>query len=294
MSHGSGQVPPEPALEKLLETVERSSTPAPWEEADNIPWNDPEFSRRMLREHLTQEHDAASRRSSKIDGHVAWIHGELLAESPTRILDLGCGPGLYATRFASLGHKCVGVDYSPASIDHARGLASEGRLRCTFTHGDIREADLGSGYGLAMLIYGEFNVFRPDDAARILDRVKRSLDDGGLLLLEPHTYAAVKGIGRAPVSWYSAESGVFSDDPHVCVHEHFWDADARAATRRFYVADESGGRVSLYTQSFQAYTRKEYGGLLREHGFRGVKFHPSLTGDPDPDETALMAIVARA
>lgn len=285
---------PEPALEELLEAVERSCPPAPWEEGDNIPWNDPEFSRRMLREHLAQEHDAASRRSPKIDRHVAWIHGELLRRSPTRILDLGCGPGLYASRFASLGHECVGVDYSPASIDYARKLAREGGLRCTYTLGDIRTADLGSGYGLAMLIYGEFNVFRPADAARILERVRGALDDGGLMLLEPHTYAAVKRIGRAPISWYSAESGVFSDDPHICVREHFWDAEARAATRRFYVADAATGRISRHAQSFQAYTRQEYRDLLRSHGFRSVKFHPSLAGGVDPDEPDVVAVVARA
>ena len=27
--------------------------PEPWDEGDNIPWNEPGFSRRMLREHLT-------------------------------------------------------------------------------------------------------------------------------------------------------------------------------------------------------------------------------------------------
>jgi len=287
--------PPEPALEELLEAVERSSPPAaPWEEGDNIPWHDPEFSRRMLREHLSQEHDAASRRSPTIDRHVAWVHGELLGESPTRILDLGCGPGLYASRFAALGHECVGVDYSPASIDHARKLALEGGLRCTYKLSDIRKAEFGSGYGLATLIYGEFNVFRPADAARILERVKNSLDDGGLLILEPHTYAAVREIGRAPISWYSAEGGVFSDDPHLCARQHFWHAEARAATRRFFVADVATRRISRYAQSFQAYTRQEYRDILREHGFRAVKFYPSLTGGVDPDEPAVMVIVARA
>jgi len=34
--------------------------PEPW--AEKIPWDDPAFSERMLKEHLSQEHDAASRR----------------------------------------------------------------------------------------------------------------------------------------------------------------------------------------------------------------------------------------
>jgi len=38
-----------------------------WHGAYKIPWDDPDFSRRMLAEHLSQEHDMASRRVEWID-----------------------------------------------------------------------------------------------------------------------------------------------------------------------------------------------------------------------------------
>jgi hypothetical protein len=57
-----------------------------------IPWNEPEFSRRMLREHLSQEHDRASRRFAVVDAHVERIDETLLAGRASRVLDLGCGP----------------------------------------------------------------------------------------------------------------------------------------------------------------------------------------------------------
>ena len=43
----------------LTDIVNRVKTPEPWSEGDNIPWNDPEFSKRMLQEHLTQDHELA-------------------------------------------------------------------------------------------------------------------------------------------------------------------------------------------------------------------------------------------
>ena len=101
---------------KLMDIVRRQRVPKPWSEGEKIPWNDPEFSRRMLDEHLSQAHDAASRRFEIIDKHVDWIHTHVLKGNPTRILDLGCGPGLYTNRLARLGHHCVGIDFSPASI----------------------------------------------------------------------------------------------------------------------------------------------------------------------------------
>lgn len=47
----------------ICDIVDRAQAPAPWSEGDNIPWDEPEFSERMLAEHLSQEHDLALRRS---------------------------------------------------------------------------------------------------------------------------------------------------------------------------------------------------------------------------------------
>ena len=52
----------------LKDIVHRNQNPDPWAEGDNIPWNDPGFSARMLAEHLSQAHDAASRR---VDHYIA-------------------------------------------------------------------------------------------------------------------------------------------------------------------------------------------------------------------------------
>ena len=105
---------------ELLDIIRRNQSPLPWAEDEKIPWHDPDFSHRMLEEHLAQDHDAASRRSERIEAHVSWIHDALLGNESSRILDLGCGPGLYTNKLASLGHQCVGIDFSPSSIRHAR------------------------------------------------------------------------------------------------------------------------------------------------------------------------------
>jgi hypothetical protein len=44
---------------KLNDLVNRSSCPVPWEEGDNIPWSAPDFSRRMMKERLGRNHNAA-------------------------------------------------------------------------------------------------------------------------------------------------------------------------------------------------------------------------------------------
>ena len=224
---------------KLSDIIQRDMAPQPWAEGEKIPWNDPDFSRRMLKEHLSQRHDAASRRTSVIKKHVDWIQNFVLNGKSSHILDLGCGPGLYTARLAALGHVCHGIDFGPASIEYAVKNAPE---NCSFSLGDIRGTDFGSGYDLVMLIFGEFNVFKPEDARLILNKACAALKPGGKILLEPHTFDAVYELGNQPATWYSAKNELFAEEPHLCLMESFWDEDLSVAIERYIIVDAARGR----------------------------------------------------
>ena len=278
----------------LLDIVGRSPIPAPWSEGDNIPWDDPGFSERMLAEHLSQEHDLASRRSEGIDRHVEWIFSEVLGSRPGRMLDLACGPGLYTVRLARLGCECVGIDFSPASIRHAREMvAAEAHLTCIFHQADVREARFGEGFDLAMMVYGQFNVFPRTQARQILERAHAALKPGGSLLLEIQTREQIRQGGESPANWYSAQSGLFSGEPHLVLQENFWHADARASTTRFWIVDAQTGAVSRHALSNEAYTEQEFSDALRLAGFRDVERFPSLSGKAVAGEQDLPVVVAR-
>ena len=277
----------------LLEIAGRQPVGEPWVEGEKIPWHDPDFSQRMLAEHLSQSHDAASRRFARIDRQVAWIHRELLEGTPTRVLDLGCGPGLYTSRLARLGHECVGIDFSPASVAYASTQACKDNLRCFYVLQDIRTADYGVGYGLVMLIFGEFNVFRPCDARAILEKAHAALSPGGVLLLEAHTFEAVREMGERDAHWYSAASGVFSGEPYLCLRESSWHPDHAATTERYFVVDAQTGRATRYASSMQAYADEEYRALLTECGFGEIGFHPAMGGGASEHENGLVVITSR-
>ncbi|MBK8022169.1 MAG: methyltransferase domain-containing protein [Chloroflexi bacterium] len=259
--------------------LNRRAMPDSWRK---IPWDDPDFSRRMLAEHLSQAHDAASRRFSIIDQQVAWIHHKVLGEQPARILDLGCGPGFYAGRLTALGHTCTGIDFSPASIDYARQHHPGPDYRLA----DLLEADFGSGFDLAMLIYGELNAFSAEQAERIVEKAHAALKPGGRLLLEVHPANFVRRLGQQPASWHTAEKGLFSDSPYLCLEESHYVGDCAVTQLYVYAADT--GAMTQYTTMLQGYTDDEYRRLLRR--FERTLFYPSLTGSAEASD--LFAIVA--
>jgi len=276
----------------LLELVRRAKTLEPWGEGEKIPWHEPGFSRRMLEEHLSQTHDLASRRFDRVDRQVSWIDEEILSHRPSRVLDLGCGPGLYTERLSRLGHQCVGIDYSPASIEYARERAGCDQLRCSYLEQDIRTAPYGEGFDLVLLIFGELNVFSPSDARSILERAHAALSERGMLLLEVHTLSVVREIGERDPSWYTADPGLFSDRPHLCLRESFWDPSQRTATERYFIVDAQTGVATQHGATMQAYSDSEYQSLLCDCGFAGIDFRPSLSGAAEDTDDRLMAILA--
>jgi len=276
----------------IEEIVRRKAPPEPWSEGEKIPWNEPEFSERMLREHLSQKHDLASRRLSVIDAHVEWIHNHMLKCKPAKILDLGCGPGFYTTRLARMGHACTGIDFSPASIRYARQHAAGEQLSCTYVHEDIRQADLGTGFDLVMFVFGELNVFRPAEAEAILRKAGAALVPGGVLLLESHRFSAVEDVGKQVPSWNAAEEGLFSTTPHLWLQESFWNQTAKAAITRYFVIDAASGAVHHMTQTIQAYTDEEYHRMLERSGFASVETLPSFGPSEDHHRDNLMLVVA--
>jgi SAM-dependent methyltransferase len=257
-----------------------------------MPWSDPEFSERMLAEHLSQEHDLASRRTETIDEHVDWILSSVLDGRPGRVLDLGCGPGLYAQRFASRGCECVGVDFSPASIRYASEAAASSDLNCRYIHGDLRDQDFGCGFNLVTMIYGQFNVFPRDVALEILRKAHAALALGGSLVLEVQAAEQIKRGGRSEPTWYSSASGLFSDRPHIVLQENSWDEEASASTTRFLVIDASTGGVRQFALSNEAYTDKELCDALRTAGFDEVRAFASLSGQAVAEDADLPVVVA--
>jgi SAM-dependent methyltransferase len=180
-----------------------------------------------------------------------------------------------------MGHTCVGVDFSPASIAYAKAQAESAGLPLTYIQGDVRTVEYGTGYDLVMFIYGEFNVFSSADARHILQKAYRALKPGGWLLLEPHTFAAVESLGKVGNSWYTTGRGLFSESAHFCLSENFWDAERAIATERYFIIDALSGDVTRYASSMQAYTDEQYRTLLAVCGYHNVQLYDSLRGDVD-------------
>lgn len=250
---------------KISDIVNRPDIFTVCETGAKIPWNDPEFSKRMLQNHLSQEHDWASRPNAVIRRHTDWIAVQL-HDPKAHILDLGCGPGLYTHMLALGGYSCVGVDFGPASIEYAQTKAKESGLELEYVLADVREYRPKGLFDLVMMVFGELNEFSSEDALLLLLKAANCLKPNGKLLLEIQTPDAVYGQGQEPPAWEAVNDGVLAAGPYVCLTENAWDELSNRSATRWHVIRENG-EVLSFASCTQSYDKWEFRRLLTEAGF---------------------------
>lgn len=255
---------------RIYDTNKTTPVTSPlWDGQHKIPWNDPVFSARILKEHLSQDHHLASRKQQAIENQCAWIHSRYLSGETASILDLGCGPGLYAELLAGDEHDYIGIDFSPASIEYASSKYAHNKWY-SFVLGDVVEADFGGLHDLGMMLYGEINVFPPHNTRRILSKAHASLKPGGTFIIEMQRFETVKGVGESPTTKTEADAGLFSDSPYVCLTENTWHEDEGIAQQVFTVQAEDEGDSKVYKSTTKAWTEDEMIALLNEVGFSDI------------------------
>jgi SAM-dependent methyltransferase len=288
-------IAPNPFQNSLWQIYYRPQPAQPWRDGDNLPWDDPEFSERMLREHLDQSHGAASRQQPEILRQVDWLWTHLGLYPGARLLDITCGPGLYAVELAARGVQVTGIDFSPASLRYARQLALERGVagRCQFIQADVRvalPAQAGAGYDAATFLYGQLAVFSRLQARQLLGAAAAALRSGGRLAIELLDFARIDKSDNT--WWFTDDTGLWGDRPFLSLGERRWDAAQRASIDRFHIIDLATGRLQTIGLSDNGWETAEMLALLHECGFSQATTYAAWDGLQLYDAEEWVAYVA--
>jgi SAM-dependent methyltransferase len=200
-------------------------------------------------------------------GHFArdaapWILGQLRRRGlgAGRVVDLGCGSGIWAAALGRAGYEVHGVDISPAMLALARRRAP----RATFRRGSLLAAPLPACDAVTALGECVCYAFDARDSvralARLFRRVHRALRPGGLFVFD----VATPGRGAGPpVRWHAG-------DGWVVIARVIEDAGKRTLTRRITTFRRSGRawRRSDELHRLRLYRAEEVLRALTAAGFR--------------------------
>ncbi len=282
-----------PLSQALWRIYNRAARPYPWQLHDgNLPWDDPAFSARMLREHLDESHGAASRQTAERAKQIEWLWVTLGLQAGSRLLDITCGPGLYALEFARRGCHITGIDFGPAAIAYAQELAAAQGVadRCTFIQQDVRQmAQDGAGFDAALLLYGQLAVMPKSDAQDVLARAARALRPGGRICLELLNPERVDK--KESNWWFTDDTGLWGDAPFLHLGERFWLADEEVSVERYHILHLETGKMDVIELCDQVYQPEEMIGMLQVAGFTAVTTHPAWDNLPLYDAAEWMVYV---
>ena len=206
--------------EIIKQLVDLQQKPAPFTPGEPLFWDDPHISKQMLAVHLNPDIEAASRKAETIDRSVQWLIEILGLKTGASLLDLGCGPGLYASRFARAGFRVTGVDYSRRSIDYASNYAKENNLEIVYRYENYLNLTDEDQYDAAFLIYGDFCPLSPEQRSMLLKNIYRALKPNGKFVLDVSTREHRMKHGNKN-GWYAAESGFWKPGPHLVLEAGF-------------------------------------------------------------------------
>jgi len=275
--------PRTPGLRAILDAAR---PPRPWRDGAQLPWSDPAFSHRMLDVHLDPGTHMATRAPHVVRAHVDWLLGQLAARAgtpgPWRVLDVGCGPGLYLHELAARGHGGCGFDVAPEPLRWAREHAETNHLDLRFLAADLTAlpddfaARSGAPFDAVTFWFGEFHSFGPAQARAFLPRLTGLLRPGGLFVLEYQPWDLF--VREDTATWSAVDESPFHGRPHLWLEEFAWDEAARAEIHVHWIVDADTAEVRRYAQCHQAWPDDELVSELAAADLVELENHEPITG----------------
>jgi len=263
---------------------------APSEPAGTLFWDDPHISKSMLEAHLDPLRESASRRPETIDKEVVHLLSSGCVKPGDKLLDLGCGPGLYASRLAAKGVKVTGIDISECSLNYAIAQARRYNQTIDYRHLSFLDLDYDREYDAAIQVYGDVGAL-PDEKRDILfDRVHRALKPRGLFIFDVTTPSLKMSPGQQN-NWYLADGGFWRPLRHLAMELRFDYPEANVFVNQFIVIDDAG--LTVYRIWNHNYTPETLKPVLEKAGFSIEHTWNSLDGTPYKKGSEWLALAAR-
>jgi len=264
--------------------------PALYEKGTAELWTDEHISKGMLEAHLNPDWDAATRKHATVLEIVKWIGLVSPAEQYHSLLDLGCGPGIYAEEFHKAGYKVAGMDFSERSIRYARNSAQEKNMPITYYHQDFLTMDFKEQFDLVTLIYYDFCTLPTEDRAKTLKNICTALRPGGMLIVEVHTPQHFSG-QKEYKRWEYVEEGFYCAKPHLCLESFYrYDEQNTILDQYIIVTEQDIRSVNVWHHTF---TKDEFTQDLGAARLSVKALYGNMTGADYCDNGKEMCFVAQ-
>lgn len=278
------------SLFELLETASHKPPVFSKYTAEEL-WTDEHTSEQMLGYHLSKDIDASSRKESFINDSVLWISEHFELSSDSRIIDFGCGPGLYTSRFAKLGAKVTGIDFSSRSLDYAKTFASENGLAISYHQANYLEFEPQGSYDLITMIMCDYCALSPAQRGTLLTKFKRLLAPHGRVLLDVYSLCEFNHKTEDSLIEKNQRGGFWSKDPYHGIVHRFRYTEEKVSLDKYTLVESN--RIRELYNWLQHFSPESLEAEILESGLQFEDVFGSVAGDPYIADASEFAVSIR-
>jgi 2-polyprenyl-3-methyl-5-hydroxy-6-metoxy-1,4-benzoquinol methylase len=161
--------------------------PSLYKKMEGAFWDDHHISKQMLKAHLDPDFEGASRKEKFIKESVIWINEIVPSSDNPLLLDICCGPGVYAEKFTKLGYQVTGIDFSLRSINFGRTSAKNQNLDINYIYENYLDMNLQEQFDFLTMIYCDYGALSTNERKILMKKMFLHLKPHGKLLLDVFT-----------------------------------------------------------------------------------------------------------
>jgi len=247
-------------------------------------WTDPYIQQQMLKEHLNPMSDGASRKQESILRIADFVLSHSKSES--RLLDLGCGPGLYTALFKDEGYEVTGVDFNKASIEYATTKKKD----ICYIFGDYINKYPDGKYDTVIMIYCDLGTHSDNDRDKLLKNIYQSLDEDGTFIFDVFTEDLVNDKQECKDWDYAPAGGFWDEEEYLLLSQTFHYPEANAFAYQYNLLTKSETKHFIVWDRY--YSEEGITLVLKKAGFRKVTIHKNTLDNNDFTSNSEIFVVA--
>ena len=275
-----------------LERINERPKPFQFYTASDL-WTDEHTSKQMLIFHLNEAIDVSSRNAEFINRSVEWIATEFNIGRGYKIVDFGCGPGLYAAGLAKRGAIVTGIDFSKRSIEYAKDVAAREQLNISYVNQNYLDFETEDLFDLVLMIMCDFCALSPTQRKKLLRKFREILKPSGSVLLDVYSLSEFEQKEEVATYEINQLNGFWSPSKYYSFLNTFKYDKEKVALDKYTIVELN--RTRTVYNWLQYFAPEDLEREFRESGFSVKALYSDVAGNPfdrNSEEFAVISIRA--
>ncbi|WP_042348131.1 class I SAM-dependent methyltransferase [Bacillus massiliigorillae] len=272
----------------INELFKQMRTPEVFKPSEKVFWQDAHIANYLLAAHLDSNFEGASRNPFFIDKSADFITNLVADPQGQKMIDFGCGPGLYCERLYKKGFEVTGVDFSENSILYAKEKAMSQGLPIEYRYENYLQLKDQNQYDMAIFIYCDYGALSKNARRQILQNIWSSLKKGGQLFFDVFTENKYESFSEGKQWSFNEDGGFWSPLPHIELNHNVKYDNYITLEQTVVLNEEMSDVYYIWNQYF---TKEMIISEVTEAGFTVKDIFSDVTGKKYSDKSDTLAIL---